>query len=308
MDCISCGHSNRDQAKFCEGCGASLRRSCPECGAELRPEARFCDACGAALKPAATQGPSSSASRQSMHEGERRVVSVLFADAVGHTPLSERLDEEEVYNLMQGCFARMQESVERYGGTVIQYTGDGILALFGAPVAYEDSARRAVMAGLDMQRSLKEYAEEVKKRHPIECAYRVGINTGPVVVGSISEKLDLDFTAVGDTVNLASRMETLAVAGTVQRARIRAAASAKQTRLSRIFMGRSPLRVLWMGGILPTAGRIRVESRSWLSRSAHRQAAAAVGDRARGYECGGQEGRECKADRAAQPTRYRHVR
>ncbi len=215
MDCISCGHSNRDQAKFCEGCGASLRRSCPECGAELQPEARFCDACGAALKPAATQGPSSSAARQSMHEGERRVVSVLFADAAGHTPLSERLDEEEVYNLMQGCFARMQESVERYGGTVIQFTGDGILALFGAPVAYEDSARRAVMAGLDMQRSLKEYAEEVKKRHPIECAYRVGINTGPVVVGSISEKLDLDFTAVGDTVNLASRMETLAVAGTV---------------------------------------------------------------------------------------------
>jgi class 3 adenylate cyclase/tetratricopeptide (TPR) repeat protein len=142
-------------------------------------------------------------------------VTVLFADAMGFTPISERLDEEQVYDLMQGCLARMMEAVHRYEGTITQFTGDGVMALFGAPIAHEDSARRAVAAALEMQKSLDDYAAEVKKRYSIECRFRVGLNTGPVVVGKISDSLEMDYTALGDTVNLAARMEELAEPGTV---------------------------------------------------------------------------------------------
>ena len=148
-------------------------------------------------------------------EGERRTVTALFADAIGFTPISERLDEEEVYDLMQGCLGRMMDAVHRYEGTITQFRGDGVMALFGAPIAHEDAARRAVAAALEMQKSLDEYATEVKQRHSIECRFRVGLNTGPVVVGKISDNLDMDYTALGDTVNLASRMEELAEPGTV---------------------------------------------------------------------------------------------
>jgi class 3 adenylate cyclase/tetratricopeptide (TPR) repeat protein len=148
-------------------------------------------------------------------EGERRTVTVLFADAAGFTPISERLGEEQVYSLMQGCFARMMDAVHRYDGTVTQFLGDGIMALFGAPIAHEDSPRRAVTAALEMQGALSEYAVEVKKQHQIECRFRAGLNTGPVVVGKISDNLDMDYTALGDTVNLAARMAEVAKPGTV---------------------------------------------------------------------------------------------
>ena len=101
----------------------------------------------------------------------------------------------------------MMDAVHRYEGTMTQFRGDGVMALFGAPIAHEDSARRAVAAALEMQWSLGEYAREMKERSPIECRFRVGLITGPVVVGSISDNLDMDFTAIGDTVNLASRIE-----------------------------------------------------------------------------------------------------
>ncbi len=140
---------------------------------------------------------------------------MLFADAAGFTPISERLGEEQVYSLMQGCFARMMDAVHRYDGTVTQFLGDGIMALFGAPIAHEDSPRRAVAAALEMQGALAEYAAEVKKQHHIECRFRAGLNTGPVVVGKISDNLDMDYTALGDTVNLAARMAELAEPGAV---------------------------------------------------------------------------------------------
>lgn len=212
MLCAQCEHENRDGARFCEACGAALSLACAECAAELRAGARFCDRCGTAV---VSVKPAAPAAAQTMGEGERRVVTVLFADAVGHTQVAERLGEEKTYELMQGCFARMQRAIEQYGGSVNQYTGDGVLALFGAPLALEHSARRAVSAALAMQDSLNEYAEEVHSRHPVQCAYRIGVNTGPVVVGSISEKLDLELAAVGDTVNLAARMQTLAAPGAV---------------------------------------------------------------------------------------------
>ncbi len=134
---------------------------------------------------------------------------------MGFTPLSEKLDPEDVYNLMQGCLGCMMEAVHTYEGTITQFTGDGVLALFGAPIAHEDAARRAVAAALDMQKTLGEYADTVHQKHRVQCRFRVGLNTGPVVVGRISDNLDMDFTALGDTVNLASRMEELAEPGAV---------------------------------------------------------------------------------------------
>lgn len=230
MNCPSCGQPNQDSAKFCAECGSPLSRACPGCGSPVSAGAKFCDQCGARLDVggnAASPTPKKIQPELPKHladailrnraslEGERRTVTVLFADAEGFTPLSERLDEEEVYNLIQGCSARMTQAVHRNEGTVTQFLGDGIMALFGAPIAHEDSARRAVRAGLDMLKALKDYSEEVKPRHRIECRFRVGLNTGPVVVGKISDNLEMDYTALGDTVNLASRMERLAEPSTL---------------------------------------------------------------------------------------------
>ncbi|MCH8345893.1 MAG: AAA family ATPase [Chloroflexi bacterium] len=230
MLCPSCDQDNPEDSTFCGDCGASLaaEQSCPSCGKANPSGLKFCRACGAGMaepaKPAAAPEPRSYTPRhlaekilrdRATLEGERRTVTALFADAIGFTPISERLDEEEVYDLMQGCLGRMMDAVHRYEGTVTQFRGDGVMALFGAPIAHEDAARRAVAAALEMQKSLDEYATEVKQRHPIECRFRVGLNTGPVVVGKISDNLDMDYTALGDTVNLASRMEELAEPGTV---------------------------------------------------------------------------------------------
>ena len=206
MNCPSCQRDNAAAAAFCSGCGQSLT------------DAHAPTVASAAADPL-SYTPRHLAEKilrdRGSLVGERRTVTVLFSDVLGFTPLSERIGEEEVYSLMQDCVARMMEAVHRYEGTITQFTGDGVMALFGAPIAHEDSARRAVAAALEMQKSLGEYADEVHKEHSIECSFRVGLNTGPVVVGSISDNLDMDYTALGDTVNLAARMESLAEPGTV---------------------------------------------------------------------------------------------
>jgi class 3 adenylate cyclase/tetratricopeptide (TPR) repeat protein len=153
--------------------------------------------------------------RQRPSEGERRIVTVLFVDTVGSTPLAEKLGEEEMYSLMRQALARMSEAVHHYEGHVATFTGDGLMALFGAPIAHEDSARRAVAAALRMQVSLEEYGAEIERRHGVGCRFRVGLNTGPVVVGTVADDLRMDFTAIGDTVNLAARMEQAAGPGSV---------------------------------------------------------------------------------------------
>ncbi|HZI38162.1 MAG TPA: AAA family ATPase, partial [Acidimicrobiia bacterium] len=148
-------------------------------------------------------------------EGERRTVTVLFADAVDSTPIAEAIGEEEMYALMQGCLARMLDAVHHYEGHVATFTGDGVMAVFGAPIAHEESERRAVAAALRMQRVLEDYASEVSARHCVACRFRVGLNTGPVVVGKVNDDLAMDFTAIGDTVNLAARIQQLAEPGAV---------------------------------------------------------------------------------------------
>jgi class 3 adenylate cyclase/tetratricopeptide (TPR) repeat protein len=153
--------------------------------------------------------------RQRPAEGERRTVTVLFVDAVGSTPLAEKLGEEEMYSLMRAALSRMSEAVHVYEGHVATFTGDGMMALFGAPIAHEDSARRGLAAALRMQASLDAYGREVEQRHGVGCRFRVGLNTGPVVVGTVTDDLRMDFTAIGDTVNLAARMEQMADPGSV---------------------------------------------------------------------------------------------
>src|SRR5437870_4156793 len=199
VHCLVCGHENRDQARFCENCGARLVHPAP-----VAPE----------LGPGSfTTHLAEKMRRERPSYGERRTITVLFSDAVGSTPLAEQLGEEGMYAFMRESLSRMAAAVDRYEGYVATFTGDGIMALFGAPIAHEDSARRAVAAALSMQASLDQYASVMKRTHGVECLFRVGLNTGPVVVGTVTDKLQMDFTAIGDTVNLAARMEQAADPG-----------------------------------------------------------------------------------------------
>ncbi len=241
MICPGCQHANRDLARFCEHCGARLPARCPACGTALRPSARFCDECGTALPAAATaplaapEAPAVTTAEtagplarytpkhlaekiltsRSALEGERKQVTVLFADCAGFTDLSRAMDPEELHQVMDGCFQRLLEAVHRYEGTVNQFTGDGVMALFGAPIAHEDHAVRAVAAALAAQGSLREYAMRLRQERGVEFRVRMGLNTGPVVVGKIGDDLRMDYTAQGETVNLAARLQQAAPAGGV---------------------------------------------------------------------------------------------
>ena len=229
MTCPACRHDNRDAARFCDNCGAPLPRACPACATLLRPNAKFCDECGQpvampagspspapALRSRAPTGytPRHLAERiltaRSAIEGERKQVTVVFVDCVGFTALASRLDPEDLHAVMDGCFQHLLDAVHRYEGTVNQFTGDGIMALFGAPIAHEDHAVRAVAAALAIQRAVQRYAEGVRAQRGLDFAVRIGINTGPVVVGKIGDDLRMDYTAQGETVNLAARLQQAA--------------------------------------------------------------------------------------------------
>lgn len=226
MNCPSCGVAASDDAKFCSGCGASLVPLCPSCGHSNAADARFCDQCGTDLTAAPTGGeaasdldeepkPEDHRAEKAAREGGRKSVTVLFADVVGFTSLSEGLDAEEADDIMRPCFDLMRETVNRYGGTVSQFLGDGIMALFGAPLALEDHAERGVLAALSTQKALKKFDEELAQSSGVSIRMRIGLNSGNVVVGTIGTDLNPTFTAMGDTVNLASRIEGLAPAGSV---------------------------------------------------------------------------------------------
>ena len=148
-------------------------------------------------------------------EGERKQVTVLFADVPGFTAMSEKLDPEEVHAIMDCAFEVILNEVHRYEGMINQFLGDGVMALFGAPVANEDHAQRALSAALAIQRGLQPLADEVRQRHGVEFRMRMGINTGLVVVGAIGRDLRMDYTAVGDTTNLAARLLGLAKPGQI---------------------------------------------------------------------------------------------
>ena len=223
MRCGACGHDNRETAAFCESCGSRLAPTCSLCAAELRPGARFCDACGhaqaSATSSAATPTPQSYTPRHlaekilaSRHalEGERKQVTVLFADVVGSTELIQGRDAEEAQALLDGVVQVMMDAVHRYEGTVSRLTGDGLMALFGAPLAHEDHALRACYAALATHEAVRRHAERTRREQGISMAIRVGLSAGEVVVRTIRDDLHMDFTAMGQTVHLAARMEQLA--------------------------------------------------------------------------------------------------
>src|SRR5213592_99179 len=217
MKCAGCGQQSPPEARFCAGCGARLVHACSACGAELPADARFCPRCGEAslTRPAVTAEFASPATYTPKHLAERKQVTVLFVDVSGFTALSARLDPEDVHALMTRAFELMLAEVHRYEGTVNQFLGDGLMALFGAPIAHEDHAVRGVHAALNIQRALAGYREQLVRERGIEFRVRMGLNTGAVVVGKIGDNLRMDYTAVGDTTNLAARLLALAEPGQI---------------------------------------------------------------------------------------------
>src|SRR5215813_5327575 len=148
-------------------------------------------------------------------EGERKQVSVLFCDLANSTALAERLGPEAMHGLLNRFFALALDAVHRYEGTINQFLGDGFMALFGAPLTHEDHARRAVLAALALQRALQDHQAELGEPYGVTCVFRMGLNTGLVVVGSIGNNLRMDYSAIGDTTNLAARLQQLAEPGTI---------------------------------------------------------------------------------------------
>jgi class 3 adenylate cyclase/tetratricopeptide (TPR) repeat protein len=227
--CPSCGHENPPEGRFCGECGAKLTRACPDCGTQNPPGQRFCGGCGRQLSAAAPQAeaPPEPRSQISEHlaakiragagalEGERKQVTVLFADVVGSMELAAQAGPEAWRGIVERLFSLCCDAVLRYEGTVDKFTGDGIMVLFGAPIAHEDHARRACYAALHLQRELATYAAELRRTEGLSFSVRMGLNSGEVIVGAIGEDLEMDYTAIGHTVGLAQRMEQLAEPGKV---------------------------------------------------------------------------------------------
>jgi class 3 adenylate cyclase len=232
MTCPRCAFENPPAMAFCGRCGTRLASLCPSCGFTNPEGFAFCGKCGTRVSeaPAPTlQGSTPFASPQSYTpkhlaekiltskaalEGERKQVTVLFADLKGSMELLADRDPEEARKILDPVLERMMEAVHRYEGTVNQVMGDGIMALFGAPLAHEDHAVRACYAALRMQESVKKYAEDVRRSHGAVVKIRVGLNSGEVVVRAIGSDLRMDYTAVGQTTHLAARMEQVAEPGT----------------------------------------------------------------------------------------------
>ena len=165
MICSNCAAENDAGAKFCNECGAALSAGCPSCGATNKPGAKFCNECGGALGPAAATGQLSVAPPSSSEPvAERRLVTVLFADIVGFTPFAEERDAEEVRDTLSHYFDLCSEIVGRYGGTVEKFIGDAVMAVWGAPVAHEDDAERAVRAALELVAAVTALGPEAQAR------------------------------------------------------------------------------------------------------------------------------------------------
>jgi class 3 adenylate cyclase/tetratricopeptide (TPR) repeat protein len=246
--CPACHAENPASNKFCGECGARMPAGCPACGHVNPAGQKFCGECGAGLvaapasrpTPAAAPAPAApvAEARPALREvapetytpkhlaekiltsrgaleGERKSVTVLFSDVSGFTAMSERLDPEEVHGIMDRAFEVILAAVHQYEGTINQFLGDGVMALFGAPIAHEDHPHRGLSAALAIQKNLEPLADDVRRAHGIDFKMRVGINTGLVVVGAIGKDLRMDYTAVGDTTNLAARLLAIAKPGQI---------------------------------------------------------------------------------------------
>ncbi|HSB64992.1 MAG TPA: AAA family ATPase, partial [Anaerolineales bacterium] len=229
MICPRCHTNNPDIARFCMNCGLELVHRCSNCQSELPEGARFCMACG---QPVLVETPTdtdrlnrltaavpetlvqkirstreSRLVRPSGSLGERRTITTLLVDTVGSTKLSTRLGANTWMEIIDQAFELIAPIIYRYEGTIVRILGDSLLAFFGAPVAHEDDPQRAVRVGLEIIACLQPYAHELKLKHEIDYATRVCINTGPVVIGSVSDDLTYDYVSDGSTVNLTSRIK-----------------------------------------------------------------------------------------------------
>lgn len=241
MKCPNCSFDNAVDAKFCENCGQPFERACPNCGNSISANAKFCKSCGFNLAGNATAARTASLSARSdsldalrktapqnvankilaereRSEGERKLVTALFTDIVGSTALAEQMDPEDWRDIVSGAHRCVSEAVYRYEGTIAQLLGDGVLAFFGAPLAHEDDAERAIRAACDILAAIKTYADELRahaRKRVENFQLRIGLNTGLVVVGNIGSDLHMEYLAIGDTVNLAARMQSAADPDTI---------------------------------------------------------------------------------------------
>ncbi len=237
MKCPKCQAENREGVKFCEECGAKMEINCPSCSAFIPLGKNFCGKCGHSLTLPSKPTPKALSfdeklekiqrylpegltekilSQRAKIEGERKQVTVMFCDMEGFTHLTEQLGPEEAYSIMDEVYELLIQKVHEYEGTVNEMTGDGIVALFGAPIALEDAPQRAIRSALAIHREMARFSDKThqEKEGIPPLKMRIGIHTGPVVVGTLGNDLRVEFKAVGDTVNLASRMEELAEPGT----------------------------------------------------------------------------------------------
>ncbi len=208
MQCAQCGSDNRSERRFCSGCGALLTAACPACGFANGVEEKFCGGCGAGLAVAVSRPAP-------VLETERKYVTVVFADIRGSLELIADRDPEEAQAVLDPVLEHLVRSVNAFGGTVNNTRGDGIMALFGAPIAYEDHALRAASASIAMLQAVRELAREPDWKSDVQVLLRVGLNSGEVVMRSSITGLQSDYSAVGETAHVASRVEQLAQPGTI---------------------------------------------------------------------------------------------
>ena len=220
MHCPRCQTENPPAARFCLNCGTPLSRRCSNCQSELAVDARFCMFCGQPVRTitaddearhtrlaAAAPVRLAEKARATALTGERRVVTVLFADVVGSTNLAQKVDVATWTATMNGAFDRITPVIYRYEGTIARLLGDSLVAFFGAPVAHEDDPLRPVRAALESLEAVQAYAAEFRRQHGIDFAMRFCLNTGQVVVGQVGKDLRYEFSATGSAVNLAARLK-----------------------------------------------------------------------------------------------------